>query len=126
MADPALSGAALPSYPRHRFLRSSPDAYSAALSRDVQKINRRNEARQVFVELLRRVGAYVEFRAHGNVTMLASSGFELLSVADPRLVVVIAEQLPRLLPTEGERALTRQVLLALLSGTGRWASVTRG
>ncbi len=53
------------------------DAYSAALSRDVQKINRRNEARQVFVDLLRRVGAYVEFRAHGNVTMLASSGFEL-------------------------------------------------
>lgn len=53
------------------------DAYSAALSRDVQKINRRNEVRQVFVELLRRVGAYVEFHAHGNVRMLASSGFEL-------------------------------------------------
>ena len=53
------------------------DAYNLALSRDVQKISRRNAARQTFVDVLRRVGAYVEFRANGNRTMLASSGFEL-------------------------------------------------
>ena len=53
------------------------DAYNVALSRDVQKIRRRNAARQALVEMLRRVGAHVEFRANGNPTMLASSGFEL-------------------------------------------------
>jgi hypothetical protein len=53
------------------------DAYNVALSRDVQKIRRRNAARQALVEMLRRVGAHVEFSANGNPTMLASSGFEL-------------------------------------------------
>jgi hypothetical protein len=53
------------------------DAYNVALSRDVQKTRRRNAARQALVEMLRRVGAHVEFRANGNPTMLASSGFEL-------------------------------------------------
>jgi hypothetical protein len=53
------------------------DAYNVALSRDVQKIRRRNAARQALVEMLRWVGAHVEFRANGNPPMLASSGFEL-------------------------------------------------
>ena len=53
------------------------DAYNVALSRDVQKTRRRNAARQALVEMLRRVGAHVEFRANGKPTMLASSGFEL-------------------------------------------------
>lgn len=53
------------------------DAYHAALTHDTQKIAARNAARQVFTDMLRRVAAYVEFQANGNVAMLGSTGFAL-------------------------------------------------
>jgi hypothetical protein len=53
------------------------DAYNAALTHDTQKINLRNEARQVFCDALKRVAAYVEFTANGNMALLATTGFEL-------------------------------------------------
>ena len=53
------------------------DAYNAALGHDTQKIALRNGLRRAFVERLRRLAAYLEFRANGNVAMLASTGFEL-------------------------------------------------
>lgn len=53
------------------------DAYNAALGHDTQKIALRNEARRAFVEMLRRLVAYLELKANGNAAVLASTGFEL-------------------------------------------------
>jgi hypothetical protein len=53
------------------------DAYYAALTHDSQKIAVRKETRRSFVELLKRLAAYVEFTANGDVAKLGSTGFEL-------------------------------------------------
>ena len=50
------------------------DAYYAALTHDSQKIALRNGARRSFIELLKRLAAYVEFTANGDVAKLGSSG----------------------------------------------------
>ena len=53
------------------------DAYYAALTHDSQKIAVRNTARRSFCEALRRIAAYLEFTANGDVAMLGTTGFEL-------------------------------------------------
>ena len=52
-------------------------AVFAAQSHDSQKIKERNEARAAFVEVFKRVAAYAEFVANGNVDLLLRAGFQL-------------------------------------------------
>lgn len=59
------------------YLKTYSDDYYAALSHDTQKIAARNKSRQVFCDALKRVAAYVEFTANGDMLLLATTGFEL-------------------------------------------------
>jgi hypothetical protein len=52
-------------------------AVFAAQSQDTEKIKARNEARAAFVEVFKRVAAYAEFVANGNVELLLKAGFQL-------------------------------------------------
>lgn len=58
-------------------LQAYREAYYAALTHDTQKIALRNMARRSFSEMLKRLAAYVEFTANGDVAMLGGTGFEL-------------------------------------------------
>lgn len=52
-------------------------AVYACATRDTVKIEQRNAAREVLIALLRRLVPYLEFAAQGDVTALASTGFDL-------------------------------------------------
>jgi hypothetical protein len=53
------------------------EAQLAVQSRDLRQIHRRDEARERLTLSLKRVAAYVELIANGDVTLLQSTGFEL-------------------------------------------------
>jgi hypothetical protein len=56
-------------------------AVFAAQSHDTQKIKERNEARAAFTEVFKRVAAYAEVVANGNVQLLLNAGFRLRHAA---------------------------------------------
>jgi hypothetical protein len=52
-------------------------AHQASLTGDTLRIAERNAAREVVDDMLRKLGAYLEFAAHGDELALQSTGFEL-------------------------------------------------
>jgi hypothetical protein len=53
------------------------EAYHASLTRDFIKIAQRNATRQTLTEILKRLALSLELMAQGDVTSLATTGFEL-------------------------------------------------
>lgn len=53
------------------------NAYHASLTRDTLKIAQRDTARQTLTNLFKRLAPYLELVAQGNVTILASTGYDL-------------------------------------------------
>jgi len=53
------------------------EAYHASLTRDTVKIAQRNATRQTLTEILKRLALSLELMAEGDVTALATTGFEL-------------------------------------------------
>lgn len=59
-------------------------AIHASLSHDVTKIAERNKIRAVLEDILKRIAAYVEFAAHGDIDAMASTGFDLRRDTTPQ------------------------------------------
>lgn len=53
------------------------EAYHASLTRDTLKIKQREAAREALVNLLRLLASYLEFAAAGDVSILATTGYDL-------------------------------------------------
>ena len=79
--NPRFPGPLPPPAPSVEQLTVAFDAYCAAhqasLTRDTLRIAERNAAREGLEDLLVRLGAYLEFAAHGDELALQSTGFEL-------------------------------------------------
>jgi hypothetical protein len=68
-------------------LASYETAYYASLTHDTLKIAERKKAREVLTDMLRHVAIYLELVAHGNVDMLATTGYDLRRDTTTRLTV---------------------------------------
>lgn len=53
------------------------DAYYASQSRDIAKVNLRNEARAELVKVLREIAPFLELAARGDTNILISTGYDL-------------------------------------------------
>jgi hypothetical protein len=76
-----VSGTLPASVPNWPVAKATLDTYAAAvhaaLTRDTNKIAERNQAREVLSDMLKRIAAFLEMDANGDVTKLAKTGFEL-------------------------------------------------
>lgn len=79
--NPRFPGPLPPPAPSVEQLTAAFDTYCAAhqasLTGDLLRIAERNAAREVLEDMLARLGAYLEFAAHGDELALQSTGFEL-------------------------------------------------
>ncbi len=72
-------------------------AVQAAENRDRVAISYRNEQRDVLVNLLRKLGNYVNLQADGNRTIALSSGFDVAKDPSPLPSIILVET-PQLSP----------------------------